>query len=138
MVVILASLVWCSAWIGIAIKTFQLKKKYANYRPFRARVTHIQGKTPRNVATLQPLQSNMSKFHITFQDRIDYDVGQYVLCMWDGQDIRTAQEDNRRGVNLTFVMAISLAIVGALWPGLTALCNQSAICTVQSVLWTYQ
>lgn len=134
MVVILASLIWCSAWIGIAIKTFQLKKKYAHYQSFKARVTQIQGKTPRNVATLQALKSNMGEFHITFQDRIDYSVGQYVLCMWDGQDIHTAQEDTRRGVNLTFVMAIALAVVGALWPGLIALCNQSAICTVQSLL----
>lgn len=136
--VILLSVVWCSAWIGVALWTFQLKKKYANYRSFRARVTHVQGRTPRNVATLKPLTSNIDEFQITFQDRIDYDVGQYVLCMWDGRDIRTAQVDTRRGVNLTFIMAISLAVVGALWPVFIVLCNQSAICTVQAALGEYQ
>lgn len=75
---------------------------------------------------------------MTFQDRIDYDVGQYVLCMWDGRDIRTAQVDTRRGVNLTFIMAMSLAVVGALWPVFIVLCNQSAICTVQAALGEYQ
>ena len=110
----LAGIVWCIAFGGFGLFWVIQRKKHLNYKPFTGKVKCIRT-SGRNVAVIDAGIPEVGEFEFTFNDPGDCREGEDLVCMWNGTDPATAQEDLRGnqllGIYFCFGMVILMLFI---------------------------